>query len=623
MTRILSYRGPDDEGYYIDQHVGLGHRRLSIIDLSPSGREPLGNEDGSIQLVFNGEIYNFKSLRNELEKRGHQFSSETDAEVIIHGYEEWREEIVQKLQGMFAFALWDENRKHLFLARDRVGKKPLVYYFDKKQGIFLFASELKALLQHPIVGRTINKQGLSDYLSYGYVPAPQTIFEGIFKVMPGHILTIDATGTLKTQSYWDISFTVQNRTEEEAQRQLLRLLEESTRLRMMSDVPLGAFLSGGIDSSAVVAMMSKIRKEEAGEDVKTFSIGFEESGFDERKYARIVAEHCGTDHKEFIVKPDLTNILPQLVWYYNEPFSDSSAIPSFYVAQMARKHVTVALNGDGGDESFAGYDRYAVHKASLLFNTLPTFIKKSAYTATTALPEPLATKHLFKKIKRFVSASFMTPEERYLFFLTMFTDDEKNSLVLPSSFSSSVQKSSRIHKINFSASKNYSFLSQTQYLDFKRYLPDDLLVKMDIATMANSLEARSPFLDQNLIEFAATLPPSLKLHGFNKKYILKKALRPFLPRSILHRKKMGFSVPVGAWLRNDLRSLAEEVVLSRTALQRGYFNKTFIEKLFAQHCSGKKDHSPRLWNLLWLELWHRVYVDNDGKAMPKTLDTLM
>lgn len=606
MADAMSHRGPDGSGFYADSFVGLCHRRLSIIDLSKKAKQPMSNEDKTIWLVFNGEIYNFQELKNVLEAKGHHFVSNTDSEIIVHAYEEFGEACTEYLQGMFAFAVWDLKSKKFFLARDRVGKKPLFYYKDNDH--FIFASELKSILLDTAVKREISHESISYYLSFGYIPAPISIFKGIKKIRPGHSLTIDNKGNIAIRQYWNIKLRPEHHSMDYFKKKILHELEEAVRIRMISDVPLGAFLSGGIDSSAVVAIMSKL----SSEPIKTFSIGFDEPSFDETKHARRVAECFGTDHQEFIVQPDAIKILPKLVWHYDEPYSDSSALPSFYLAKMTKKHVTVALNGDGGDENFAGYDRYAANNMLRYYRWIPATIRNSIFQISKLIPESITQKNLCRKIKRVVYASCLSKEKAYISFMQTFTDEQKNDLLSEDMYASvSGTDSSKILLNEFANIPKGNFTNQMLYCDIKRYLPDDLLVKMDIATMANSLEARSPFLDHKFMEFAATIPPCLKLHGFNKKYILKQALSPLLPKSILNRRKMGFGAPIGKWFRNDLKSFAADTLLSNSALRRGYFNSGYIRKILDQHNSGHIDNSYRIWNLLWLELWHNEYIDKN------------
>ena len=563
------------------------------------------NEDGSVWIVFNGEIYNFRDLREGLEKQGHKFCSKSDTEVIIHLYEEYGTECLKFLRGMFAFAIWDERRERLFLARDRVGQKPLCYAVANDQ--FIFASEIKAILQVPGIRREVNLEAMHHYLTYQYVPSPLTMFQGIRKLPPAHFL-IWEKGSISIRRYWKLSFRGKaNMTEKEYEERILNLLEESVKLRLVSDVPLGVFLSGGIDSTAVVGIMAKLLDR----PVKTFSIGFEERAYDELRFARIAAKHFGTDHHEFIVRPDAIEILPKLIWHYNEPFADSSAIPTYYVAKETREHVTVALNGDGGDESFGGYPRYQAVKLALLFDKTPNWLRRRLVKAIAdRLPESSEQKTIWRRSKRFLGAMSLPPERRYAHWICYFDNEKKNQLYSPQ-MKKAVDgiDSFRILEDLYRKANNPDFLDKTFYVDIMTYLPDDLLVKMDIATMSNSLEARSPFLDHKLMEFSASIPSNLKLKGLTSKYILKKALKKALPPQIVHRGKMGFGVPIAHWFRNELKDYLYEVLLDEVSLKRGYFNENYIKQLLDEHCQGGCDHGHRLWALLNLELWHRMFID--------------
>ena len=601
MTDVLKHRGPDDHGYYIDNNIALGHRRLSIIDLSKKGKQPMRNEDGTVYIVYNGEVYNFQELRKKLEKK-HRFNSNTDTEIILHAYEEYGEDCVKYFRGMFAFAIWDSKKKKLFLARDRTGQKPLFYYHDKDR--FVFASELKSIIQDDSIKREISLDAVSYYLTYGYVPAPLSIFKNIKKLLPGHTLSCTKDG-IKTKQYWDLKYAPTNHSESYYCKQIIKLLEEATKLRMISDVPLGAFLSGGIDSSTVVAMMSRVSN-----NVKTFSIGFEEQSFSELKYARIVAERFKTDHKELIVKPDAIKILPKLIWHYNEPYADSSAVPTYYVSKVTRKYVKVALNGDGGDESFAGYDRYAADRVISYYTIIPSFLRKPINAFARTLPEPTTTKAFLRKVKRVMEVTTFPPEKRYIQFMVQFNDKLKKEIIANKKLDI---ETDHILTNYFKRCNSKDPTNKKLYVDVKRYLSDDLLVKMDIASMTNSLETRSPFLDHHLMEFAATIPHDLKLKRLNKKYILKKSLLHILPKQILRRGKMGFGVPIGAWFKKDLKDITHDVLLSREARQRRYFDYNRIKKMLDEHNNNRRNHSTRIWNLLWLELWHRIYVDGNVK----------
>jgi asparagine synthase (glutamine-hydrolysing) len=616
MCNVLEHRGPDDEGYYIGMDnnekgagIGLGIKRLSIIDLE-TGHQPIHSEDEKIWIVYNGEVYNFQELRAETERKGHHYYTETDTETIVHLYEEYGTDCVKHLRGMFAFALWDSRRQLLFLARDRLGQKPLVYTLHR--GNLIFASEIKSILEYPDLKREVNINALHYYLTYQFVPSPLTMFEGIKKLPPASIMTCDREGNIEIERYWQLNYKNKLKLDErEYSRQILDLLEESTKLRLISDVPLGAFLSGGLDSSAVVGMMSQLMDK----PVKTFSVGFDEQSFSELHYARFVADHFHTEHFEFIVKPNAIEILPRLIWHYNEPFADPSAIPTYYIARETGKYVKVALNGDGGDENFAGYDRYKANKLSNYYTKIPKFIREVMIKRLISnLPESAKRKDAIGRLKRFVQASSFSPERRNVKWHSFFDDQEKQDLY-------SEELRNRLKNFDsfnymtdvFDQSDGEEFLDKILYTDIMTYLPENLLVKMDIATMANSLEARSPFLDYKLIEFTAQIPSNLKLKGFTSKYILKKALRNLLPREILHRDKMGFGLPIGEWFRQELKSYVQAVLLDKRCIDRGYFKKDAIQQLLDEHISGRVDHGYRLWILLNLELWHQMFIDGDLK----------
>ncbi|MHB8482305.1 MAG: asparagine synthase (glutamine-hydrolyzing) [Nitrospiria bacterium] len=615
MVRTLNHRGPDDQGVFVSQNIGLGHARLSIIDLSPAGHQPMSTsfclDSGKREkcwIVFNGEIYNFLELRKELVNKGHRFKSNTDTEVILHLYEEEGVDCLKRLHGMFAFAIWDETKERLFLARDRVGKKPLVYVLHHES--IIFASELKAILQDFTVSKEINPEAVHHYLTYQYIPTPMTIFKGISKLPPGHYL-LHEKGKTEIHPYWSLHFKDKYQGSlKEATRIFLSLFEDAVRSRLMSDVPLGAFLSGGIDSSAVVAAMARL----SSSPVKTFSIGFDEKEFDELTYARMVAKKYRTDHHEWVVKPDIVSILPKLAWHYNEPYADASAIPVFYLSEMARHHVKVVLNGDGGDESFAGYQRYLAEKISRMYGRVPYWVQKG-------LIKPLVNRISFgnspksniRRLKRLVSSFDPDPQTEHVSYIGFF-DNASKSLLYSDDFSEQIQGVDSVDFVRewYQKADGPDFLDQTLYVDCMTYLPDDLLVKMDIATMAYGLEARSPFLDHQMMKFAASLPSPFKLKGFQLKYFLKKAFQDELPREILHRRKMGFGAPMELWLRNELKELAKDVLLGEQSVKRGYFKPRALKKLYDEHQSGEIDHSSRIWALVMLEQWHRVFVDQNS-----------
>ncbi|MBI3399372.1 MAG: asparagine synthase (glutamine-hydrolyzing) [Deltaproteobacteria bacterium] len=613
MASIIAHRGPDDEGIYVKGSVGLGHRRLSIIDLSPLAHQPMSNEDGSVWIVFNGEIYNFIDLKKDLIKRGHTFRSHSDTEVILHLYEEEGTECVQKLRGMFAFAIWDERDKSLFLARDRVGKKPL--YYRHANSAFVFASEIKAILQDTAFQRKPDYLAIHHYLTYQDVPSPWTAFEGINKLPPAHCLILK-NGHVDMKRYWKLSYLPKHEIGiEEIKSEIIERLKEAITIRLISDVPLGAFLSGGIDSSATVALMAGM----VNEPVKTFSIGFKEEAYNELRYARMVAERYKTDHTEFIVEPKAMEVIDKLVWHYNEPFADSSAIPTYYVSKLAREHVTVVLNGDGGDENFAGYGRYAANEFSRkIHRFFPTPIAKALLPLVMILPHGKDPKNFFWRLKRFLQEYVKSPEIRNAHWLCHFSMEMKSELYTDG-FTDKVSGIDSFELLfdKYKEVEAESFLDKTLYADVMMYLPDDLLVKVDVASMANSLEARSPFLDHEFMEFAARIPSELKLKGRTTKYILKEALRGILPDDVLFRSKMGFGVPIDHWFRNELKEMAYDMLLGKRCVERGYFQKGFIQKILDEHVSGRWNWQYHIWNLLMLELWHREFIDTENLQYKK------
>jgi len=607
MTDTLVHRGPDDEGFYInkDRSFGLGFRRLSIIDLN-TGHQPISNEDGTIWVILNGEIYNFLELREGLEKKGHKFSTKTDTEVLVHLYEEKGVDFLQYLRGMFAFCIWDERKKILFLARDRAGKKPLVY--TENNGDIIFASEVKAILQHPGIASGIDYKSMDHYLTYGYSFPGRTMFSNIKKLPPANYLVCDRNG-IKIERYWSLDYSDKLKLHESEYGNLIfNSLKEATKLRMISDVPLGALLSGGVDSSAVVALMSEL----SNRPVKTFSIGFDEKNYSELDYARLIAKRFNAEHHEFIVKPDVLAILPKLIWHYNEPFGDSSCIPTYYVANMARKHVTVVLNGDGGDESFAGYERYIAFKFSEQLKLVPKPVLKAAYLSLNKINRVFNNRETTQasKICTFINI-LSSYDKKYIYprLISYFTPEEKEKLY-NQDFRRNIENG---YSFDFLADilegfKKYNAVDRVMAADILTYLPEDLLVKMDIATMANSLEGRSPFLDHKVMELAARIPDGLKLKGVITKYILKKSMKGIIPDEILTRNKMGFGVPLAKWFRSDLRSFVHGVLLSDECTKRGFFNKEFVEKLLADHMTEKRNNSHKIWALLNFELWYRMFI---------------
>jgi asparagine synthase (glutamine-hydrolysing) len=605
MNEAIHHRGPDEDGYYVEGHVGLAMRRLAIIDLR-GGQQPIANEDRTAWIVYNGEVYNYREVKKELEARGHRFQTDCDTEVVLHAYDEFGSDCPRYLRGMFAFAVWDERKRELFVARDRVGKKPLLY--AKTRDSFVFGSEFSALLLHPSVSREVDRGALHDYLSFMCVPAPLTAYRDIRKLEPGHSLTLTSSGEIKTERYWQPDFSKKIKiSEEEAGERALELLRDAVRVRLMSEVPLGAFLSGGIDSSAVVALMA----EESSGPVKTFSIGFEEQDFSELHHARRVAERVGAEHHEFVVRPDAMEILPTLVEHYGEPYADSSAIPTYYVARETRKHVTVALNGDGGDECFAGYERYAAMSLSERYRKLPGVLRENVIRqAVGLLPTSEIKRSRVRSLKRFLQAASLPPVERYLRWMSVFDFDAKGDLYTEEfRRETEGRDAGRWLAPWFARANGAGVVDASLLTDTMTYLPNDLLVKVDIASMAVSLEARSPFLDHHVIEFAASLPERLKLRGLTTKYILKKTLAKLLPTENLKRAKMGFGVPVGHWFRGEMQPFLRETLLSEKSARRGLFRPESVRRLVELHTRGERDHTHQLWTLLMLELWFQRFID--------------
>jgi len=609
MCQAMRHRGPDDEGIFINGHndgvsVGLGHRRLKIIDLYKTGHQPMSNEDKTIWLVFNGEIYNFKELKTELLKKNHIFQSNTDTECVIHLYEEYGEDCVSYLRGMFTFAIWDRKRECLMLARDRIGKKPVLYHH--KFGKFCFASEFCALLASGFIDREINSEAIDYYLTFGYIPAPLTIYKDVFKLPPAHILILkDDVITLR--KYWELNYQDKiTISEQEAAEEVLKLLREAVKIRLYSDVPLGAFLSGGVDSSAVVALMSRLSEKK----VKTFSIGFSEAAYNELGYARRVAQEYGTEHHEFVVKPKAMDILPLLVERYGEPHADSSCIPTYYVACQTKKYVTVALNGDGGDELFAGYERYWAMLLAENFQKLPYPLRIIGSSFAGLLPDSTNPKNKLRRIKRFAQAMTLPVVKRYKRWVGIFDDNLKSELY-SKDFSCRISgyNAEKCIAMFLDSKSGLSLLDRLLLTDTMTYLPNDLLVKVDITSMSCSLEARSPFLDHVLMEFAASLPVEYKMNGSIRKHILKQAVKDLVPASNIYRPKMGFGLPVAAWFRNELKEFLSDHLFSSQALSRGYFKPETVKGMFDRHVSGKNDYSSQLWALLMLEMWHKQFID--------------
>ena len=596
MCEVIRHRGPDDEGIHAAPGVGLGMRRLSIIDLA-GGRQPIHNETRTVWVVFNGEIYNYQQLRSELESLGHQFYTSSDTETIVHAYEQWGEDAFRRLRGMFGIALWDAPKRILLLARDRAGQKPL-HYTQRGSRLF-FGSEIKSLLAAGAVEPKLDLAALDHYLAFLYTPRDASIFEGVHKLPPGHYLRWQ-DGRIDVRQYWQIAaeetFTG---SEADAIAALGSVLQDSVTSHMVSDVPLGAFLSGGVDSSAVVGMMARA----SSRPVKTFSIGFDDPAFDELEHARTVARHFGTDHHEFVVKPDGLTILGDLIGHFDEPFADSSAIPTWYVSEIARRHVTVVLSGDGGDELFGGYDRYLPHPRVAQFDRLPVpGLKTAARLAWPLLPHGARGKNFLRHVSQDAAA-------RYLDSMTLFPADERAALYAAGARQALASGAEARLAGHFQRFERLPHDSRMMRFDFETYLPEDVLTKVDRMSMAHSIETRVPLLDNDVIDFAATLPSRFKIFEGRRKHILKETLRPLLPAGILDRRKQGFGIPLGNWFRGGLTGLFSDVLESPRAKQRGYFEPAFVQRLLREHLAGQRDHTLRLWQLLVFELWHREYLD--------------
>jgi asparagine synthase (glutamine-hydrolysing) len=603
MCEVIRHRGPDDEGIHVAPGVGLGMRRLSIIDLA-GGRQPIHNETGTIWVVFNGEIYNYQDLRAELEALGHHFATSSDTETIVHAYEQWGERAFSRLHGMFGIALWDAPARTLLLARDRAGQKPV--HYAERGGRLYFASEIKSLLAAGAVDRSINVHALDHYLAFLYTPRDESIFQGVKKLPPGHYLRWH-DGRTDVRCYWEVAAAETFAgSETEAVAELDRVLQKAVRSHMVSDVPLGAFLSGGVDSSAVVGMMARA----SARPVKTFSIGFDEPAFDELEHARTVARHFGTDHHEFVVRPDGLSILDDLVSHFDEPFADSSAIPTWYVSEIARRHVTVVLSGDGGDELFGGYDRYLPHPRVAQFDRLRVpGVRTIASLVWPRLRHGARGKNFLRHVAQDAAG-------RYLDSIAMFQADERSSLFTADVRSALSADTGAVLRRRFERFSGLPHESRMMRFDFETYLPEDVLTKVDRMSMAHSIESRVPLLDNDVIDFAASLPSRFKIREGRRKHVLKETLRPLLPAGILDRRKQGFGVPLGVWFRGGLTGLFADVLDSPRARQRGYFEPAFVSRLLQEHLAGRRDHTLRLWQLLVFELWHRQYLDASTVASP-------
>jgi asparagine synthase (glutamine-hydrolysing) len=608
MGQTLYHRGPDDEGYYLGACVGLGIRRLSIIDLN-TGRQPITNEDRTLWLVFNGEIYNYREVRDRLEKKGHVFISHSDSEVIVHAYEEYGDRCLDHFNGMFAFAIWDAKRDCLFLARDRLGIKPLYYWIDGRR--MVFGSELKSLLAHPDVPRDIDLVALDQFLTLEYILTPRTILRDVCKLPAGHWLLFEAGG-VRIEQYWDVSIQEVPQSEATCAEMLADLIDDAIRLQIVSDVPLGAFLSGGIDSSTIVASM----RQAVAEPVQTFSIGFDNGAYNELPYARIVANTFGTDHCEEILQSDITTLVERLVGHLDEPLADFSIFPTYLVSCLARNSVKVVLSGDGGDELFGGYDTYVAQRLDRYYRLLPASLRRKGLPALfNWLPPQSAKKGLVNKAKRFVEGGALPAELQHTRWMMFMDDNDKAALyrpVLRTALNGQTVSSSL--EGYFQRVPHLDWLAQQQYVDLKTYLVDDILTKVDRMSMATSLEARVPLLDHRIVEFALSLPPYMKLHHGRTKVILRRAMSNRLPTAVLNKPKQGFSIPLKHWMRGSLRPLMTDVLSADCVRRRGYFEASTVNRWMSEHLAGRANHSHRLWALMVFELWHQHVLDRRNGA---------
>jgi asparagine synthase (glutamine-hydrolysing) len=608
MIATLRHRGPDGERVWSDGRVGLAHARLAVIDLSTASDQPMSAADGAVHLIHNGEIYNFRALRDELIALGHGFTSQGDAEVILKGYIQWGDDVIPRLRGMFAFVLWDRRQRRLLMARDRLGQKPLHYAWS--DGRLLFGSEIKAILAWPGMARQPDLEAIHHYLSFRCVPAPHTAFAGVHRLPPAHYMVVEADGTSRMERYWSLPEpgSAPPRPPGELAEEITERFDEAVRLRLVSDVPLGVFLSGGIDSACVVAAMAKA----ASGPVKTFTIGFSDRRFDERGNARLVAERYATDHHEFVVEPDAVDILPKLTWHYGEPFADASAIPTWYVSEITRRHVTVALNGDGGDEAFLGYPRYSGCRLGEWVDRLPGPARGLLAALGRRLPFETSNARSLRYARRFLVDAALPAAARYGNWVSLFAQADKQALYGDAMMDCLGSPSTDL--LAPWLGEGAVGPGRAAYADIHGYLPDDLLVKVDVATMAHGLEGRSPFLDHELMAFATAIPAAQRMTGLRGKSLLKSVMAPRLPREILKAPKRGFGVPIEHWLRHELKELAYDTLTSARAVARGLFRPEAVVRLLDEHMAGLRPHHDRIWALLMLELWFAMWIDGDGVA---------
>jgi len=603
MTRAITHRGPDDDGFYLGGQVGLGMRRLSIIDLV-TGDQPVTNEDNSIWLVFNGEIYNYKDLYADFIDKGHKFSTKCDTEVIVHAYEEFGVHCPEYFNGMFAFALWDENNKRLLLARDHLGIKPLYYWLGEDS--IIFGSELKSIILHPAVVREVDLEALDQFLTLEYIPTPRTIFKNIYKLPAGHRL-IFQNGQHRVEKYWDIPDLDTPQDEKIVQEMLVDLIDDAVKMQLMSDVPLGAFLSGGIDSSSVVAAMSK----SSSTPVRTFSIGFDDATYNELPYARAVAKRYGTRHTEEILNPDIVDLVERLVPHLDEPFGDFSIFPTYLVSEVARRQVKVVLSGDGGDELFGGYDTYVAQAMDRYYRYLPGGVRKNMLPGLMArIPPRPEKKGVINKAKRFIEGASLPSSLQHTRWMMFISEEDRNNLYLPDVRSAlNGRGTAEVLEGYFEMKAHWNPLAQQQYVDIKTYLVDDILTKVDRMSMSVSLEVRVPLLDYRIVELAVNLPADMKIYQGETKNIFKKAMSERLPHDVLYKPKQGFSIPLKHWLRDSLKPMMTDLLSPQKVRQRGYFNDECVSGWVEQHLDGSKNHSHRLWALMVFEIWNQQFMD--------------
>ncbi|MBA3010373.1 MAG: asparagine synthase (glutamine-hydrolyzing) [Proteobacteria bacterium] len=603
MKKAIAHRGPDDHGTYTDENIVLGHQRLAVIDLE-SGKQPLTNEDGRFWLIANGEIYNYRSLKSDLEAKGHIFSTHSDSEVLLHLYETYQEEMLERIQGMYAFAIWDTHKKTLFLARDRYGQKPL--YYAQIQNQIVFASELKAILKYPGLKKEINSLALRQYLAYEYVPEPLSIFENINKLEAGCFLTWQK-GEIRNKRYWDFPVTAPKfkGSQKECCEELLRLLDESVKKRLMSDVPLGIFLSGGLDSSLITALACR---HVTSRKIKTFSIGFQERSYDETRYSKYVSDYLGTDHiSETLTSSQMIEILPEITKLYDEPFADASAIPTYLVSKLAKKHVTVALSGDGSDELFAGYDPFPAHQISRLFECLPKFVNEKIFRNIIRMITPSDNNMSFEfRANKFFKYLYHPPVYKNQMWLGCFDASMQNECLIHKDGHTSDVYSGLMELVR--TTKGLNPIEAIIYAYIKTYLRDDILTKVDRASMAHGLEVRSPFLDSSMSQFIASIPSSWKLNRLVTKYILKKSARSVLPNSVINRKKKGFGIPKANWLRGILREDIESSFTAQRIKEQGLFDYQYVQQLIRDHMDRRRDHQKEIWTLFMFDKWYRNYM---------------